>query len=409
MTTTINTALVADLNKLGDELNAIFPERKDAIEVLLLSVLAKEHAFLLGPPGTAKSLLIRTFVRAITGASYFECAMSKTRSTEAILGPLDIKEFRDNGNQWRKHTGFLTDVNFAFIDEIGKMSPVIGHDMLAALNERIRHEVRNGRSEHSIPLYSAFTASNELITDENDDAAALWDRLLFRTVVDYLQAPKAFAGLLQAGPMTVSTTIDWADLQKAIDTEVPAVKIDPDAMKGLLQLRSALRKDHIHPSDRRWKSSLRALQARAYLSGNDTIYEEDLAALRFTLWDTLPQLEKIERLTTAASNPFVDRVLTAKEQLKEISDGIDARKDKAIPEKAAYAKEINTKLSAVREDLDKLLGEAKGRQIPKFKLVSDMHAEVLTRMYVTCFEQDEQTAANAVKSKLGLGDGGQRS
>lgn len=393
------------INALLTEMNAAFPERADALEATALATLCGEHVFVVGPPGTGKSLMFRIWTAAFTGARYFECAMSKTRSTEAILGPLDIQEFRNNGNQWRKRTGFITDVELAFVDEIGKMSPILGHDMLALANERVYHEVNNGRSTHDVPLSSMFAASNEMLTDESDDAAALWDRILFRCMVDYLKDKKNFANLLQAGPISVSTSLDWADVKDVIDNVIPTVTMDKDAMKGLLKLRQDLAKEHIHPSDRRWKASLKALQARAFLSGRDVIYEEDLAALRFTLWDTVQQMEKIERLTTAASNPFVDRVLKAREALKEIADGIQSRKDKAIPEKASYAKDVNGKLVQIRADLDKLLTDAKGRSIPKFKEVADLHRDTLRNMYVTCFEQDEATAENVIKTKLGLGDG----
>jgi len=207
--------------------------------------------------------------------------------------------------------------------------------------------------------------------------------------------------------MQVATQVDWKDLQEAIDNEVPTVQIDTEAMKGLLKMRAELGKDHIRPSDRRWKASLRALQARAYLSGRDTIYEDDLSSLRFTLWDTVPQIEKVERLAVAASNPYVDRLMTARDQIREIAQGVTDRKDKAIPEKAAYAKEVNSKLAQTRTDLDKLLDDAKGRTIPKFREVSDLHRETLKNMYIVCFEQDEAMAEAAVKTKIGKGDGGQ--
>jgi MoxR-like ATPase len=404
----VNTALVATLNALQKELNDIFPEREDAIEVLFLQVLCKEHSFILGPPGTGKSLLIRTFVGAINGASYYECAMSKNKSDEAVLGPIDLVALRTTGDRIRKRAGFFTDVNLVFIDEIGRMSPILGDDMLAGLNERVRHEVSgNSRSVHPIPLYSAFSAANQLITDDSDESAALWDRLLFRCVVDYLKDKRNFAKMLTASNMTVHTVVDWKELQEAIDTEVPAVKIDTEAMKGLLKMRAELGKDHIRPSDRRWKASLRALQARAYLSGRDTIFEDDLSALRFTLWDTVPQIEKVERLAVAASNPYVDRLMTARDQVREIAQGVTDRKDKAIPEKAAYAKEVNSKLVSVRAELDQLLDDAKGRTIPKFKEVSDLHRATLKNMYIVCFEQDETMAEAAVKTKTGKGDGGQ--
>ena len=127
------------LQQLQAELNAAYYEREDAVEALLLAVLSGEHIFLLGPPGTGKSELTTTLVAAFTNARYFECAMSKTRSADAVLGPIDILEFRNNGHMYRKDKGFLTTADLAFIDEIGKMSPILGHDMLAILNEREKH------------------------------------------------------------------------------------------------------------------------------------------------------------------------------------------------------------------------------------------------------------------------------
>lgn len=393
------------LNELSTELNALFHERTDTIEAMLLAVLAKEHVYILGPPGTGKSLLVDTMVSAFTGSRYFECAMSKTRSADAVLGPLDILEFRQNGHLWRKRKGFITDAHFAFVDEIGKMSPILGHDLLALFNERKVHEVNGGLSVQQAPLYTVFTASNEMLTDESDDAAALWDRLLFRTTVDYIKSGKNFASLLQSAMGQVKTQIDFDELAKAIDVDVPAVTLGTDALKAILTLRKNLADKGIVPSDRRWRASIKALKAAAFLAGRDEIYEEDMAALRFTLWDTIPQIEEISRLTAAASNPFVDRVLEARTLLKEISTGITDRKDKAIAEKASYAKEIDPKLRQVRADLDTLLDEAKGRAIPKFKEVADLHRDTLKRMFVDCFGIDGDAADHAIAAKLGKGDG----
>jgi hypothetical protein len=47
-------------------------ERETTIEAALLALLTREHLLLLGPPGTAKSLLVRSVCERIQGASYFE-------------------------------------------------------------------------------------------------------------------------------------------------------------------------------------------------------------------------------------------------------------------------------------------------------------------------------------------------
>lgn len=391
--------------QLQKELNARFLERDDAIEAVLLAVLSGEHIFLLGPPGTGKSDLIDTLSRAFVNATYFKCAMSKNRGADAVMGPLDVLEFRNNGHMWRKDKGFLTSVDLAFVDEIGKMSSIVGHDMLAALNEREKHEVNGGLSVHAIPLSSAFCASNEVPTDDNDDAAALWDRLLFRVIVDYVKSGRNFATLLKGALPPVTTKIDWTDVRQAIEVEVPQVTLSQDALRAMLELRKNLKTKGIQISDRRWRKSVKALQAKAFLDGRTEIYEEDLCVLRFTLWETIPQLEDITKLTASASNPFVERVLQAKQHLAEFGKGMDERAGRSIAELNTYANEINPKIKEVRANLDAILTDAKGRSVPGLKEVVDLHTATVRRMFVECFNLPESVAIEAAKDPgyVGLG------
>lgn len=398
-------AVATTLREIEGQLNTYFLERREVLRAAILAILSKEHLFVLGAPGSGKSELIRALVNAITGARYFETSLSKTRPPERVLGPLDIKEFRENGNYYTKIKGFLLDVEFAFLDEIGKMSPILGHDLLAAVNERIRQEVNGGRSTHPIPLSSAFAASNEVITGESDDAAALWDRLLFRVVADYLQEKSNFAKLLVSGEPPATSTIEWDDLQKVIDVDVPAITLGTDAIETIVRLRSSLGAEHIYVSDRRWKKSMKALKAQAFLEGRDEILDEDLSVLRWTLWDTPEQVEKVERLCLTASNPFVDDLFKLRTQLRELDEGIQSRVGQDEGVQLKYGREVNNKLGTVRDELDRLLKVAAGRTIPTFKEVADYHRDVLTKNYHKMLQLDDDAAKVAASRKLGLGDG----
>ena len=48
-----------------------FVGRDEVVDLIALAVVAGEHLFLHGPPGTAKSALIRQFATAVEGR-YFE-------------------------------------------------------------------------------------------------------------------------------------------------------------------------------------------------------------------------------------------------------------------------------------------------------------------------------------------------
>ena len=400
-------AVATALNAVKAELNGSFLEREDAIEAMCLALVAGEHAFLLGPPGTAKSELCRAFVSALRGASYFETLLSKTRPTEAVLGPPDIKALRENGDYVLRRDGFATDVDVLFLDEVGKMSPILGHDLLALLNERLYHEVANGRSAHSAPLWTAFTASNEIPTGESDDAAALWDRLLFRVVVDYLQQPANFAKLLTIDVTEPETQVDFEELRAAGRTVVPQIALPEVAAGQLTELRIKFAQNHLYPSDRRWRASIKALRASAFLAGREEITPSDFGALRFTLWDTPEQIETVERLCYAAANPFVDDVAKLKTALTEIREGLEQRQNSDQGSKDSYGREANAKLVKVRSELDGLL-QMSTEQIPGFKAVSDLHRALDEEVAREFLKLPDDVVAVYLEKRRGLGDGSDR-
>jgi MoxR-like ATPase len=69
------------------------PERRDVIDGALCAVLARKHVLLLGPPGTAKSALVRAIARAF-GGSYFESLVTKFSTPEELFGPISLTKRR---------------------------------------------------------------------------------------------------------------------------------------------------------------------------------------------------------------------------------------------------------------------------------------------------------------------------
>lgn len=378
------------LNKIGAELRAEYYERDSLIEAALLAVVSKNHMFVLGPPGTAKTAALTNLMHRFIGATTFEALLSRTRPDAAILGPYNLPELRDKGNFHRKTNGFLPDATLAILDEIGKMSPVLGHDLLPLLNERVYHEVNGGRSKRAVPLYTCFTAANELITNDSDDAAALWDRLPIRVVVDYIQEPSNFQAMLTGGKPPAGTTVDWADVADAIDNAVPAIKLTSDALQAVMRLRDGLIASQIHPSDRRFKQSVGIMQASAFLNGRSEVTDEDVQVLRYTLWDTPEQIKPVERLTLSVSNPDAEKLIEWSDYLDEVNLGIDSRKEQAYQSKAAFGTESSGKLKVMTRELEKLRDEAAkaGRSTARIDQVVERHKAVRRRIFTDLLDMD---------------------
>src|SRR3954470_4188555 len=188
-----------------------FVGRDEVVDLIALAVVAGEHLFLLGPPGTAKSALIRQFATAVRGR-YFEYLLTRFSEPNEVFGPIDLVRLRE-GTVATVTTGMLPEAEFVFLDELFNANSAILNNMLSVLNERI---YRRGAEVHELPMLSLFSASNHLPEDE--DLRALFDRFLIRCHVDNLRR-EAMPRLLAAGwemerAHACESTVSAADLRE---------------------------------------------------------------------------------------------------------------------------------------------------------------------------------------------------
>ncbi len=73
------------LKKLRDELKQMFLERSDLIDGALAALLSAHHLLIIGPPGTAKSMLADELCRRIDGANYFQWLLTRFTTPEEIF------------------------------------------------------------------------------------------------------------------------------------------------------------------------------------------------------------------------------------------------------------------------------------------------------------------------------------
>jgi MoxR-like ATPase len=303
---------LAKLEGVRQELKAYFIERDEIVDGALAGLLAGEHVLLLGPVGTAKSLLARALCERIEGASYFGWLLTKFSTPEEIFGPVSLQglerdEFR------RITTSKLPSAHIAFLDEIFKANSAILNSLLAVLNERVYH---NGRQAEPVPLLTLFAASNEL--PEEGELLALYDRFLLRFRLDYIADDVSFLKLLKLpGEAPRQHTLRLEEL-RALQALLPAIEVSDAVLRDVAALRTSLNEMSIEASDRRYKKALDVLRAYALLEGKRTVLGADLVHLEHVLWsDPAEQIEiqkkilEVGRRYQAASE---DLVRKAREQ-----------------------------------------------------------------------------------------------
>ena len=369
--------------QLRSELNSAFPERRDVIDGALAAMLAGEHVLLLGPPGTAKSALVRAIAQAFSG-TYFERLLTKFSTPEEVFGPVSLKGL-ENDRFARVTTGKLPEAEIAFVDEIFKSNSAVLNSMLAIVNERVFH---NDGTAMRCPLVSLFGASNEL--PEGKELEALFDRFLLRFDVQYLLAASNVRAVLAAGEPTIATTLTMDDLRRA-QTDVAAVKVTDDTVDALLAIRDACRAEGIVASDRRWKKSLCIVRASAWLAGEKKTSPEDLAILVDSLWRDPKDRPKIARIVGALSDPASMQAVEILDAAREISSKVTSMKQ---GERKAYVGQAAQAIEQFAAQQGRLaeLAKSAGRR-----------ARVAIGDAVTEIQGLHAELARAVSANLGIG------
>jgi MoxR-like ATPase len=352
------------LRAVVDELAERYWERSAVVRALATALLAGQHALLLGPPGTAKSALARELTARIEGARYWEILLSKFTDPKRMFGPVDVAALVE-GRYTQVFDGRATQCDIAFIDEIFKCSAGALNETLAFLNERLYHP-ENGGPPIPCPLLSAITASNELPSGE--ETAAIYDRLLVRLEVGYLQDPSNFAALVKSAVVAPAalarTTVDLAGLRDAVQTGVPAVTVPDGIVDAVCTLRASLRRQELICSDRRWKQAVRLLQASAYLAGRAAVDDADLEVLTAVLWESVAQRPAVEREVLQLVNPDAREALDLVDGVGEIEAQLEAKQGQSKEHLAEWViKEANSKLARAGKRLAELRtqSEAAGR------------------------------------------------
>lgn len=324
---------VAKIRTILGHIDAGFVERRHHVRAILLALIAGHHSLLLGPPGTAKSLLARSIAQSFSDATYFEYLLSRFTHPDELFGPVSIPGLK-NEDYRRLTEGFLPHAHVAFLDEIFKANSAILNSLLTLINERIFH---HGQHRDRSPLVGLIGASNEMPA-EDGALEALYDRFLVRLSVPPIGGDDAFVAVIGGElqeisiPQTSQLTLD--DLT-AIRAAATHVAIEPSITDVLVSLWKEAKQHDWNVSDRRWRHATDLLRVAAASEGRTAVRPTDLMLLTNCLSPTPAKSAEVRqailehlRPTTAPSHALatqwsllsVDRVGPTEEDPMPIGD-----------------------------------------------------------------------------------------
>jgi MoxR-like ATPase len=299
------------IKTLLDQLNTGIYEKEEVMALALLSSIAGESIFLLGPPGVAKSLIARRLKYAYEGkygkdVKVFEYLMSRFSTPDEIFGPVSISELKKD-KYVRIIDNYLPAAEVVFLDEIWKAGPSIQNALLTILNEK---KFRNGEKEIDVPMKALISASNELPNFEEAEKQgqslkALWDRFLVRLVVEGIEDREKFNKMIVMPYTLFGEKVDG----KITDNEYKewSKKIDqiviPENVFNVIQvIRNKIELHNqdegntgkqIYVSDRRWRKIVRLMRTSAFLNDRTEVDLMDCFLIKHCIWDEKKQRDRV--------------------------------------------------------------------------------------------------------------------
>ena len=170
--------LSASYKQLKKEIGKVIIGQDDVVKYVLLSIFCDSHSLLVGVPGLAKTLLVRTVSDAL------DLNFKRIQFTPDLM-PSDIvgAEVLNENRQFQFNRGPVF-ANIVLADEINRTPPKTQSALLEAMQER---QVTVAGQQHALELPFFVLATQNPIEQEGTYPLpeAQLDRFMFNIVLDY--------------------------------------------------------------------------------------------------------------------------------------------------------------------------------------------------------------------------------
>lgn len=302
-------------------------EKEQILAGALLCAVAGENMFLLGPPGTAKSMVASRLKMVFKDGRSFDYLMSRFSTPDEIFGPVSISRLKNDDRYERLTAGYLPEADVVFLDEIWKAGPSIQNTLLTVINEHVFH---NGGRATRTPMKVLIAASNELPA-KDEGLEALWDRFLMRMVSNCIESDAAFFKMLTSETAPVTPLPERLyitdELYGKWQSESRAVAMDGSVVAAIKALRrrfAGLEKEdggqgRYYISDRRWRKAYRLMQTSAFLNGRAAINLSDYLLLVHCFWNDVEVIPNVLAAFTASiSDATTKRLIKIDKEIRQV-------------------------------------------------------------------------------------------
>jgi len=288
------------------------------VELSLAALLAGGHVLLEGPPGVAKTLLVRTLATALGGR------FGRIQFTPDLM-PADVTGtsiYHPGEGVFRFQSGPVF-ANVLLCDEINRAPAKTQSALLEAMQEG---SITSDGYRHTLPQpFTVFATQNPI---EHEGTYPLpeaqLDRFLFKIVIGY-PAPAVEAQLLadahardelstpsELGVTAVASPEDVQRLRAAVRT----VTVREDLPAYVVRLLAATRKEGalvLGGSPRAGVMLLRAAKAHAAIGGRDFVLPDDIKAMFVPALRHRVMLDPAEEIEGTTTDDALQRILDAVE------------------------------------------------------------------------------------------------
>ena len=175
--------LQAACQRTMEQVSKVIVGQQDVIQQLLIALFAQGHCLLIGVPGLAKTLMVRTLSRALS-LDFNRIQFTPDLMPADITGTEVIQEDKNSGQRdFRFVTGPVF-TNVLLADEINRTPPKTQAALLEAMQER---QVTAGGQRHVLPDPFFVLATQNPIEQEGTYPLpeAQLDRFMLNVLVDY--------------------------------------------------------------------------------------------------------------------------------------------------------------------------------------------------------------------------------